>query len=254
MGIRTKIMLGFMILASMLFISGAISIFELTKLGRAVKGLIQDNYRSIDYSRNMLNALEMQEKALLLYASSESDSAQILFAQAEVDFYSNLDSARQNFTTKEEMALVDSVALSYSNFLNATRTVKSGSNFSINDYLSTIKPLTSKTSERVKDLITINQEGLFSSAAFLETSAQRASIPGLIVIITSLIFTFVFTYLVHHYFVSPIIRLTKGINDFVKYKKPFDVHLEAKDELMSLRESIINLIAILKTTSRKAEL
>ncbi|HZJ73735.1 MAG TPA: hypothetical protein VFC87_02915, partial [Perlabentimonas sp.] len=112
-------------------------------------------------------------------------------------------------------------------------------------------PLLIDVNEHVKNLITINQQDLSKSAAFLETSAQRASLPGLIVIVTSLIFTLVFTYLVHYYFVSPILRLTKGINDYVKFRKPFAVHLETKDEFHKLKESIVNLISLTKTSDRK---
>lgn len=253
MGIRTKIMLGFIILASMLFISGSISIFELTKLGRAVKGLIFDNYQSIDYSRNMLDALEKQEKSLLLFAQGDTASAIEKFYTSKDFFLANVDSASMNLTLNEEHAFIDSVKLCYSSFVAKAERVFKSNGFSLDIYLTDIYPSVTKTSDHVKNLITINQRGLFNSAAFLETSAQRAIMPGLIVILTSLIFTFVFTYLVHHYFVSPIIRLTRGINDYVKFNKPFDVPLETKDELSNLKQSIINLITLCKSSNRKTE-
>lgn len=254
MGIRTKIMLGFIILASMLFLSGSISIFELTKLGHAVKGLIYDNYRSIDYSRNMLDALEKQEKSLLLFAQGDSTKAFKKYYDSQKIFLANIDSATQNLTLKEELAFIDSVRFSYSNFQAKSEEIFRSPNFSLDIYLNEVYPLVIKTNKQVKNLITINQRGLFNSAAFLEASAQRAILPGLIVILTSLIFTFVFTYLVHHYFVSPIIRLTKGINDYVKFNKPFDVPLETKDELSNLKQSIINLISVCKASNRKRDI
>jgi hypothetical protein len=253
MGIRTKIMMGFVILASMLFISGAISIFELTKLGKAVKGLIFDNYKSIDYSRNMLDALELQENAILFYTKGDTDQAKAKFSKAHSLFTQNLDSASINLNQSKELVYIDSVRLAYNEFYQSANDFFLSADVSLKFYLETINPKITVTSEHVKNLITINQKSLFDSAAYLETSAQRAVMPGLIVIITSLLFTFIFTYLVHYYFVKPIIRLTKGINDFVKYRKTFDVPIENKDELLSLRESIVSLISIVKTLSRKAE-
>ena len=117
-----------------------------------------------------------------------------------------------------------------------------GGHKQLSDYLNEVYPLMLVTSDQIKKLMVLNQRELYESAAFHESSAQRAIMPGLIVILTSLLFTFVFTYLIHHYFVSPIISLTKGINDYVKYRKPFKVTLETKDELWSLKESIFNLI------------
>jgi len=58
---------------------------------------------------------------------------------------------------------------------------------------------------------------------------------------------------VHHYFVEPIIKLTKGINDYVKFRKPFDVVLETKDEFHSLKESILSLISLQKAGTKKLE-
>lgn len=253
MGIRTKIMMGFIILASMLFISGAISIYEITKLGKAVKGLIYDNYKSIDYSRNMLDALDDQESALLFFANGDTVASKSQYFTAHHLFESNLDSATNSFQLEEEQMLIDSVRLYYDRLKKQVVPIFSSSNFSLSVYLDEINPDILLTSKHVKNLVIINQDALYKSTAYLETSAQRASIPGLIVIITSLIFTFVFTYLVHHYFVSPIIRLTKGINDFVKYRKPFDVPIETKDELLRLKESIVNLITPLRRTPKTNE-
>lgn len=253
MGIRTKIMLGFIILGSMLFISGAISIFELTKLGRSVKGLIHDNYLSIDYSRSMLDALEKQQTALLLLVEGDSAIAAKQFYEADKIILNSLDSAFYNLKVKEERVLVDSVSESYATFVAVAKESFATSNFSLSDYIANVAVPKANTSKHVKNLITINQQGLFNSAAFLETSAHRASMPGLIVIITSLIFTFVFTFLIHHYFVHPILRLTKGINDYLRYRKPFDVAMETKDELHSLKESIVNLISLQRAGAKKQE-
>lgn len=253
MGIRTKIMIGFVILASMLFISGAISIYEITKLGKTVKGLIFDNYKSIDYSKNMLDALDDQETALLFFINGDTVAAKSEYFKAHHFFESNLDSAKNNFQLVEEQMLIDSVRLYYGKLKQQIVPVFSSTNFSLNAYLDEINPHILVTNKHVKKLMIINQDALFQSATYLETSAQRASIPGLIVIITSLIFTFVFTYLVQHYFVLPIIRLTKGINDYVKYRKPFDVPLETKDELFSLKESIVNLISPLRSSPKGNE-
>jgi len=79
MGIRLKIITGFVILASLLVISGLISIYELTKLGNSVNRLLNDNYRSIDYSREMSSSLEKQKKALIMAVNGDIEKANSLF-------------------------------------------------------------------------------------------------------------------------------------------------------------------------------
>lgn len=242
MGIRVKILLGFFILAFMLFISGAISIFELTKLSKAVKMMINDSYRSIDYSKQMLDAIERQERLILFHLGTEQAESKVCFDNIAGEFKMNLDSARANLTFKDEVVLIDSIAINYTLFEISALNYLEGGHKQLGDYLNEVYPLMLVTSDQIKKLMVLNQRELYESAAFHESSAQRAIMPGLIVILTSLLFTFVFTYLIHHYFVSPIIALTKGINDYVKYRKPFKVTLETKDELWSLKESIFNLI------------
>jgi methyl-accepting chemotaxis protein len=254
MGIRGKMLMGFLILVFMLFASGALSVFELTKLGRTVKGLITDNYKSIAYSKAMLEALEVQEKSVLVYISSSDKLNVEVFTQSHNLAQLYLDSAKMNLTVSNEKLYIDSIAKSYKVFNSSTLSFIESDSVNLARYLNLVHPRYIEVTHHVKQLMTINQSALYSTAAYLEASAQRVVMPGLIVILTSIIFTLVFIYLVNHFFVSPIIKLTKGINDFVKFQKPFDVPLETKDELSSLKESIVNLISLWRSgVKKKAE-
>jgi methyl-accepting chemotaxis protein len=250
MGIRVKILLGFFILASMLFISGAFSIFELTKQGQAVKMMITDSYRSIDYSKQMLDAMEQQEKILLRHIGNNTPESFEKFEEAAKFFELNLDSARKNLTFPHEEEIVDSITKSYFNYKEKAQRVFFVNGYNLNAFLDTIHPAELQTTKYIKKLTLLNQQELYDSAAFHEASAQRAIVPGLVVILTSLIFTFIFTYLVNHYFVSPIIKLTKGINDYVKFHKPFDVPLETRDEIYKLKTSIKEMISLSRLSNK----
>ena len=91
MGIKFKILSGFVILASLLFISGALSMYELTKLGRSVNKLLKDNYKSIDYSKKMMQAVSLQEELLLLSLVQPVDTLTTSFNQADSVFLKNLE-------------------------------------------------------------------------------------------------------------------------------------------------------------------
>ncbi len=251
MGIRGKILMGFLILVFMLFASGALSVFELTKLGRTVKGLITDSYKSIAYSKEILEALEVQEKSILAYISNgDKRNVEVLNkSHSLATLY--LDSAKMNLTVSNEKLYIDSIAKSYILFHVQSFGFIESDSVNLEQYLKKVHPEYIKVTHHVKQLMTINQSALYNTAAYLEASAQRVVMPGLIVILTSIIFTLVFVYLVNHYFVSPIIKLTKGINDYVKFQKPFDVQMETKDELSSLRDSIVNLISYWKSGVKK---
>ncbi len=242
MGIKFKILSGFVILASLLFISGALSMYELTKLGRSVNKLLKDNYKSIDYSKKMMQAVSLQEELLLLSLVQPVDTLTTSFNQADSVFLKNLELAAQNLTLPNEGVYVDSIRMAYGDYILEARGFIGEDEIDSQKLMLTVRGKMKQVSLRVEALLTLNQDSLFKVATFLESSPHRAIMPGLIVIISSLVFTILLNYFINHYVISPILRLTKGVNDYVRYRKPLDVSLETKDELYSLKESILNLI------------
>ncbi|MDX9853144.1 MAG: hypothetical protein RBS81_05125 [Tenuifilaceae bacterium] len=242
MGIKFKILSGFVILASLLFISGALSMYELTKLGRSVNKLLKDNYKSIDYSKKMMQAVSLQEELLLLSLVQPVDTLTTSFNQADSVFLKNLELAAQNLTLPNEGVYVDSIRMAYGDYILEARGLIGKNQTGSHKLMMTVRGKMKQVSLRVEALLTLNQDSLFKVATFLESSPHRAIMPGLIVIISSLVFTILLNYFINHYVISPILRLTKGVNDYVRYRKPLDVSLETKDELYSLKESILNLI------------
>ncbi|MCB8963897.1 MAG: hypothetical protein H6536_02505 [Bacteroidales bacterium] len=242
MGIRLKIITGFVILAALLVISGLISIYELTKLGNSVNRLINDNYRSIDYSKQMAMSLEKQKKSLIMAINGDTAKALILFNSSKVEFNENIRNATNNLTIPGEINYVDSIAIIFSIYIPIAEEFIKNPQHNISIYLNDIQPKIWAIQDKVTDLLTINQQSLLQTATVLEKSPYRTILPGLIVVITSIVFSIIFNYMISYYMVNPVIKITKSINDFVKYKKPFEVSIETKDEMHDLKESVKNLI------------
>ena len=66
MGLRFKILLGFLILALMLFIAGVWSIYELNSIGSSVPKMLNENYQSIHAGKKMIESLEREDSAILM--------------------------------------------------------------------------------------------------------------------------------------------------------------------------------------------
>jgi NtrC-family two-component system sensor histidine kinase KinB len=73
MGIRAKILTGFLILAALLLVAGAWSIYELRHIGISVQKILDENYKSIDAAKVMTEALERQDSAILLLLLGKRD-------------------------------------------------------------------------------------------------------------------------------------------------------------------------------------
>ena len=63
-GIRGRVLAGFLILAAMVVVSGALSIHELKRMSQEVRSMMRDSYRSVQFGQGML---------CLLYTSDAAD-------------------------------------------------------------------------------------------------------------------------------------------------------------------------------------
>jgi len=96
MGIRAKILLGFLILATMLFLAGAWSIYELRTVGTSVQRLLDDNYKSIQAARLMTEALEREDSASLLLLSGNWKEGREIIEAADSSFQQAFEIAQKN--------------------------------------------------------------------------------------------------------------------------------------------------------------
>ena len=94
----------------------------------------------------------------------------------------------------------------------------------------------------IKSLMELNQKAMYNTSKALKDRSKRSVMPGIVAIITAVLFTLLFNYFIHHYFAEPIVQITKGVEDFNVYGKEFKVEIETEDELKRLAEAINNLL------------
>lgn len=244
MSVRLKIITGFIILASLLVISGLISIYELTKLGNSINKLLENNYKSIDYAKQMSLNIELQKKALLLTIEQDTKNANLIYKESSNNFEELVRKSSNNLTQPGEVQLIDSISILYTNYKDIATAFINSKNPTLNKYLNTLQPQLFNIQHYVELLITTNQQSLQQVADIIKRSPFRSILPGLIVIISSVMFSIIFNYMISYYIIKPIIKMTESINNYIKYKRPFEVNVETKDEVFRLREAIKSLISL----------
>ena len=75
--------------------------------------------------------------------------------------------------------------------------------------------------------------------------------PGIIASLSALGFVLIFNFFLNLYIVSPIINITKGIQDFLKTKNIPDYKIESKDEISYLASSVRELLVQIKYSEEK---
>ena len=244
MGIRLKIFFGFGILAAMLLLAGFVSIHELTSIGKSVTKMLDDNYQSIQASNTMLEALEREDSGILLLLMGNWDEGRKHLFQSDSMFYAALTTAKNNITIDGEETYVKRIESEYNSYKTIWEkpivgTSKEG-NFEWYYSESHLQFITVKSS--IKALMSLNQRTMYTTSKLLKDRSKRSVMPGIVAIVTAVLFTLLFNFFIHHYVAKPIVQITKGIEDFNEYGKEFNVEIETNDELKRLAEAIHNLL------------
>ncbi len=244
MGIRLKILSGFVILALMLFLAGIWSIYELTTIGSSVQMLLDDNYKSISAAKQMGEALERQDSAVLLLLSGKWDEGRSISESAHNQFQTAFRDAKSNVTIQGEEDLIRKIQSSYEAYrqLWIRPIVDTSREKNLQWYFTTVHPAFQNAKASVAELMTLNDQTMYQTASGLENRAHRAVMPGIVAILAALIFTLMFNYLINYYIVSPIIDLTDGIQKFITNQRPLNLKVQTNDEIFQLSNSVRELM------------
>ncbi|ABW67175.1 MCP four helix bundle domain-containing protein [Desulfosudis oleivorans] len=243
MNLRFKILSGFLILAVMLSAAGAASIYELNRIGHSVKGLLEENYRSIVAAKEMIEALERQDSGVLMLMSGNWEAGRATLEEGDRAFAQAFGTAKSNITITGEAEVVDAIETAYAEFQTLWRRpiVDTHRQGNITWYFDRAHPAFLKTKTAANQLMTLNDTTLYETASALQDRARRAIMPGIIAIASALAFALIFNFFINLYVIAPIRRLTDSVKAFMYHGEPLAVRAEGRDELFKLTEAIREL-------------
>lgn len=91
-----------MLLIAMLAVAGIISILEFRWLSNSVHGLIENNYKSIEASKTMVESLEREDSGILLLMLGEWKEGREILKSADSLFLRAFETAKNNLTENDE--------------------------------------------------------------------------------------------------------------------------------------------------------
>src|SRR6056297_1991208 len=116
MRLRYKILSGFLLLVAMLIVAGSFSIIEFSKISKSVEDLLEDNYRSIEASKSMLEALEREDSGVLLLLHGNWKEGRDVLRYGDSLFNSSFHVVQNNITEQNEEAYIDTIKKRYSRY------------------------------------------------------------------------------------------------------------------------------------------
>jgi CHASE3 domain sensor protein len=245
MGIRAKMLLGFLILATMLLLAGAWSIYEVTSIGASVQGLLDENYKSVDAARQMIEALEREDSAVLLLLSGKWSEGRAIIEAADTSFRAVFQLAESNVTLPDEQAYIDQIEEAYGAYKDIwiRPIVGTDREQNLDWYLTRVHQSFLDARSPVQELRNLNDRAMYQTASGLQQRARRAVMPGVVAIVAALVFSLLFNYFIDSFLVKPIIDITQELQSHVNHHTPFRVEISTHDELGDLAMALRQVLA-----------
>lgn len=202
MKIKAKLFLGIGLLFAMIVLLTAVGSIYINKLSADTNNILVANYNSIDYSRQMLIALNEDGFTTTSIAA----------------FKNNLKKQQQNITETGEQQLTDQLAANFNKLKN---------NPSDTALLTTVH-------DAVTDIILVNMQAIERKSAVAKRTADNASL--WIALAGTLCFLIAFVLLVNlpGNIANPVKELTESIKEIAAQNYGKRVHFEKHDEFGEL--------------------
>ncbi|HOP03611.1 MAG TPA: hypothetical protein PL017_05675 [Tenuifilaceae bacterium] len=243
--LKLKILSGFLLLVALLFVAGTESIIEFNKLSNSFTELIEDNYKTIEASRTMLEALEREDSGILLIMLGKTAKGQSIILSADSSFMAAFRTAKNNITESGEDIRIVRIEESYHTFKQKWQErffLKSSAYDDIEFYSNDVHRTFLEVKHAVNELMSLNQNSMHSEAVILKDKSHRAIMPGIVAIVGALVFSLLLSFFISKYYISPINQIIQAIKTFHPRDKVLRTTIKSEDDLKQLEVEVNNLI------------
>ncbi len=244
--LKGKISLVYLCLVVMTAVVGSVSVINLYKLSGAIDGLMTANYKSIKAVSNMMEAVERQDSAMLVYINYDRQKGIDVFTENNGTFTRWFEIERNNITEAGEKELVNAIESYYSSYVKAfleLQEIRSsrGAGPAMEFYNSTITPDFAELKEGMKALAALNEAAMFGG----KTGATENSRDSMYIILALTFLAIsgglIIARLSTNRFLKPIYSLTQTM----KLVKAGDLNKQAiigsRDEIGELAQEFNNM-------------
>ncbi len=226
----TLVYLGLTLLAALAGLAGAWNLF---RLERSVDALMTENYKSIDAIYRMMEAIERQDSAVLLYIGVDRQQGIEQFSQNQNDFERWLNIETDNVTENGELDVLGGLRSDYDLYSRTLYDLQANGlqgPAARDIYLNSIQPLFERIKERCRQLVQINERAMFAAKDRTTGDARRSMEALLGVALLVLAAGLVISQFFIRRFLRPIQTLSEHIRQVREGNLGLSVDVGARDE------------------------
>lgn len=243
LGLRMKLILSLSAIAAMLLASGAVSIFEFSRMSDYVSKLIQKNIDAINVSQTLSSSSYEYNLDILSVIGDEARNSLPDFDQhAFVRNCDSLASPALNVDDAVARSLMDSVRYAYAAYmltsLELPDVLQSDFIDSREWYFKRLQPQYYRLSGYIDGMTDHITAQLEENSRKYDRGIYRSFIPTIVAICLGLLMVFMFLFFILSYYVTPISRMREELSDCIKAGKKYSLTFDGDDELREINDGI----------------
>ena len=272
-GIGKRVTVGFLSIVALLFVSGMISLFELSNMSNDTGDILSATKRNIEISNDLLNSVNEHGRAVvgvaILGNRTRIDDCRRLMSELEghlsiarnealdatrldplAESIQQLRSVTDNYfesTEPVEVPIFSADSIVIGTNLEVPKVAKSGREWYDEEY----KTASNTVIMNIEEFMTHTHASLAPRAEQLNKNAYRSVAPVLISLLVMILTVLMFYYFIRIYCVKPLLKLNKALKDYMAFRLPFNVKDELIDEYKELYDNIETLVNLNKQQNNK---
>ena len=162
------------------------------------------------------------------------------------DFNAQADSLKNSFTSQTALPMVDSVSLSFNEFIKTSLQfdeVFLADNVDTGDwFFGTLQPSYNKFSQDMTALNDMIYQALKKNSSDFDDGFYRSIMPGVVSVAAGLLLVFLLLYFAMAYYVYPIRRISDGIDNYRRSGRRHGYDFDGDDQIANINDGVTELI------------
>ena len=239
-----KLVLSLGSIAAILLLSGVISILEYRRMSNYLSELIAADINSINLSRKLADITEEYNHQMLAVVVQNDISRMPDFDIQ--DFNAQADSLKNSFTSQTALPMVDSVSLSFNEFIKTSLKfdeVFLADNVDTGDwFFGTLQPCYNKFRQDMTALNDMIYQALKKNSSDFDDGFYRSIMPGVVSVGAGLLLVFLLLYFAMAYYVYPVRRISDGIDNYRRSGRRHGYDFDGDDQIANINYGVTELI------------
>lgn len=231
-------------LAAILVLSGVISIHEYRRMSSYVSELIAANIKSINLSQRLADITEEYNHQMLAVVVQNDISIMPDFNLRH--FNAQADSLKNSFTSQTALPMVDSVEVSFNEFISTSMKfdeVFLADNVDTGEwFFGTLQPCYNEFREDMAVLNDMIHDELRSNSADFDEGFYRSIMPGVVSVGAGLLLIILLFYFTLSNYVIPIYKISAGVDNYRLSGRKHGYTFDGEDQLANINAGVSELI------------